>query len=132
MSLWAKPVPYTVMKRLITLSLLLNIAVLIPVCAGLATDASWTLAGYGEATPARDILLSIYLSILLASILLVFLRGPKAVAALLLVQVSYKLTTPFTVESFQNPVVISNLIVTALHLATLISIWRAVGNPFRG
>ncbi len=119
------------MKKLIVLSLLLNIAVLIPVCTGLAINANWTLLSYGEATPARGILLSIYVSILLASVLLVFFRGPRAVSALLMVQVLYKFTTPITVESLQNPVVISNLIVAAFHLVTLISIWRVVGNPFR-
>jgi hypothetical protein len=41
------------------------------------------------------------------------------VAPLLLVQVLYKLTTPFTVGSFANPVVISNLVIAALHLTTL-------------
>ena len=57
------------MKKLIVLSLLLNIAVLVPVCVGLITDANWSQVGYGEMTTARSILLSIYLSILLASCL---------------------------------------------------------------
>jgi hypothetical protein len=46
------------------------------------------------------------------------------VAALLLVQVIYKLTTPFTVGSFTNPVVLSNLAIAAFHSGTLAVIWN--------
>jgi hypothetical protein len=49
------------------------------------------------------------------------------VAALLAVQVIYKLTTPFTVGSFRNPVVISNLVIATLHAVTLASIFSEVG-----
>jgi len=38
---------------------------------------------------------------------------------LLLVQVIYKITTPLTVGSFENPVVISNLVVAVMHTFTL-------------
>jgi hypothetical protein len=48
------------------------------------------------------------------------------VAPLLLVQILYKLTTPFTVGSFTNPVVISNLLVAVLHLITLSLILRTI------
>jgi hypothetical protein len=50
---------------------------------------------------------------------LLFKRQPMLVAPLLLVQVLYKLTTPFTVGSFTNPVVISNVVIAAVHLMTL-------------
>jgi hypothetical protein len=119
------------MKRLIVFSLLLNIAVLVPVCTGLITDAGWSRASYGEVTPARGILLSVYLSILIASFLLLAFRDPRSVAALLLVQIIYKFTTPLTVGAFHNPVVISNLGIAVFHAITLLFIWRAIGNPFR-
>jgi len=45
---------------------------------------------------------------------------------LLLVQILYKVTTPFTVGGFTNPVVISNLFVAALHLITLYLILRTI------
>lgn len=112
------------MQAMITLSLLLNIAVLIPVCAGLLTNANWVAAAYGEPTAARAILLSVYLSILLVSALLLIIGDPKLVVALLLVQVIYKLTTPFTVASFGNPVVMSNLLIALVHSLTLATIWR--------
>ncbi len=79
---------------MITLSLLLNIVVLAPVCAGLITDASWVRASYGAATAARGILLAIYVAIGMVSALRLAFRDPKLVAALLLVQVVYRLTTP--------------------------------------
>jgi hypothetical protein len=40
------------------------------------------------------------------------------------VQILYKVTTPFTVGSFANPVVVSNLAIAAFHSLTLWSIWR--------
>ena len=111
-------------RLMVVLSLLVNVAVLPPVCVGLLTNASWAASAYGEGTPARAILLSIYLAIGLVSVLLLVRREPKAVAALLLVQVLYKLTTPLTVGTIVNPVVVSNLVIAAFHTATLICLWR--------
>lgn len=108
---------------MITLSLLLNILVLIPVCLGLMTDAAWARETYGENSPARGILLSIYLAILLVSVALLFVGQPFAVAALLLIQIVYKLTTPFTVGTIRNPVVISNILIAMFHTATFLKIY---------
>jgi hypothetical protein len=112
------------MNLMITLSLLLNIAVLVPVCGGLSTNAKWAVDVYGGATPARGILLSMYIAIGSISLLLLALPDPKAVAALLLVQVVYKLITPLTVGTLANPVVVSNLCIAAFHVVTLILIWQ--------
>ena len=112
------------MRLMVVLSLLINVAVLVPVCAGLLTDAPWATSVYGEWTPARAILLSIYLAIGLVSVLLLVRREPRAVAALLLVQVLYKVTTPLTVGTIANPVVVSNLVVAGFHTATLMCLWR--------
>jgi hypothetical protein len=89
------------------------------------SNAAWTTSAYGEATPARAILLSVYMAIGLCSGLLLIRREPKAVAALLLVQVLYKVTTPLTVGTVTNPVVASNLIVAVVHTATLVCLWSS-------
>ncbi len=112
------------MRLMVVLSLLINVAVLLPVCAGLLTDASWTTSAYGEWTPARAILLSIYLAIGLVSVLLLVRREPKVVAALLLVQILYKITSPLTVGTIANPVVVSNLVIAGFHTATLVCLWQ--------
>jgi hypothetical protein len=111
---------------MVTLSLLLNIIVLIPVSLGLATNAAWARESYGENSPARGILLSMYLAILLVSITLLFFDRPQPVAALLIVQVVYKVTTPFTVRTVKNPIVISNILIAAFHAATLIFMSNSV------
>ncbi|NJK59685.1 MAG: hypothetical protein HC918_04740 [Oscillatoriales cyanobacterium SM2_1_8] len=113
------------MRMPIKLSLILNIAVLVPIGIALAVDAPWIASAYGPFTAARGILLSIYIAIGLFSVLLLFVDEPKFVAALLLVQVVYKLTTPITVGTIWNPVVISNLIIAAFHTITLILIFRS-------
>ncbi|WP_396270447.1 hypothetical protein [Ideonella sp.] len=112
------------MKKMVLASLLANVLVLIPVCSGLLIDAAWIADGYGAATAARGILLSIYGAILIVSLGLLFRQDPVLVAPLLLVQVIYKFTTPFTVGSFTNPVVLSNLVIATLHLVTLVVIYR--------
>lgn len=119
------------MKKLITISLIANISILIPVCGGLAIESDRMLGVFGESTPARGILLSIYFSILLSSALLLIHRSPKQVAVLLLVQILYKISTPITVGTFYNPVVIINVIVSALHICTLFAIVKAIGNPLK-
>jgi hypothetical protein len=118
------------MRRMLTLSLALNVAVLIPISTGLALDAAWVARAYGESTQARGILLSIYLAICVLSLLLLFRPDPRMIAALLLVQVLYKVTTPFTVGTLGNPVVISNLAISVVHAATLFLVFRAMeGEP---
>ena len=112
------------MKKMILISLIVNVLVLIPVCIGLIGDVPRVSSVYGDYSPARGILLSVYSSILLVSIALLFKPLPILVAPLLLVQILYKLTTPFTVGSITNPVVISNLLVAVLHLITLYLILR--------
>ena len=86
-------------------------------------DASWARVAYGEDAPARGILLSLYMTIALASALLLVLfrfeEGYLAVVVgLLLVQITYKLTTPFTVGAIDHPVVVSNLLIAAFHSVT--------------
>lgn len=110
-----------------SLSMLLNLAVLVPVCASLLLSAPWTVAAYGPPSPARGILLSIYLAIGLLSALLLLRPVPAAVAALLAIQILYKITTPITTGSISNPVVISNLLIAAVHAATLIVLLKTSG-----
>lgn len=112
------------MKLMIVISLVLNIAVLTPVCYGLVTDAAWARESYGDATAARGILLSVYIAIALVSLGMLVLSEPKLVAALLLVQVIYKIITPFAVGTVSNPVVVSNLLIALFHSVTLFFIYR--------
>ncbi len=107
------------MSKMMYGSLAINIAVLVPICAGILWQRPWIAESYGSATPARGILAAVYLSILIVSVVLLFIRRPQMVAALLLVQIVYKLMTPFTVGTLANPVVISNLGIAAFHTATL-------------
>lgn len=117
------------MRNLIRLSLAINVLVLLPVCIGLILGAGWSVVTYGGSSPARGILLAFYLAILVTSVLLLCRPEPSLVAALLFVQVLYKVLTPFTVGTLLNPAVASNLAIAALHTATLIAIWR---NNHRG
>ncbi len=105
------------------ISLLLNILVLIPVCSGLLLKANWSVDSYGIDTPARGILLSIYLAILIFSAVLLFNFDPKMVLALLSVQIIYKLISPIMVGTMTNPVIISNIFIALFHAY---SVWRII------
>lgn len=105
--------------RMVRLSLGLNIAVLIPVCTVLILNLTPFVDVWGPATPARGILLSMYVSILVLSIGLWMQRNPMLVAPLLAMQVCYKVMTPITVGTIANPVVISNLVIAIVHGITL-------------
>jgi hypothetical protein len=109
---------------MIKTSLILNVLVLVPVCTGLIFDAEWVRYSYGIFSPARGVLLSIYLAILIASVILYFKMDAKFIASLLFIQIVYKFTTPFTVGTIMNPVVISNLFIAAFHSLTIYTIWK--------
>ncbi len=104
---------------MLTFSLALNLVVLFPVCAGLLLRSPRMTSVFGEWTPARGILLSIYMAIGAASAVLLARPDPRMASVLLGLQVVYKVTTPFTVGTVKNPVVISNLLIAAAHLLTL-------------
>jgi len=103
------------------ISLILNILVLIPVCSGLFLKANWAVDSYGIETPARGILLSVYLAILIFSAVLLFKFDAKMVIALLSVQIIYKLLSPIMVGTLTNPVIISNAFIAAFHSY---SVWK--------
>lgn len=106
---------------MLTLSLILNILVLIPICYLMLTNNLRMVETLGEFNPARGILLAIYMTILIASIGLLIFPDIKFAIALLLVQIVYKLLTPFTVRTMKHPFVISNMLVAIVHIATVYS-----------
>lgn len=120
---------------MVRVSLALNVLVLIPVTILLATDSLWASEPFGERTPARDVLIAVYFAILISSLALLvasvkLTRAPwllGAVAALLSVQIIYKVLTAITVaDSLSNPVVLSNLGIVVVHAITLTGIVRAL------
>jgi len=115
------------MPTLMTLSLAVNILVLVPIVVLMSIKSPLVDEACGLFTAARRILFSICFTILSASIVLVNIPVPAFVAALLLMQVVYKITTPVTVGRLQNPVVMSNLLIAAFHSATLVRIFSTIG-----
>ena len=97
------------------LSLVLNILVLFPVTSGLLLNSNWAVESYGIESPARGILLAIYLAILIMSCVLLYKFDAKLVLALLTVQVIYKVLSPIMAGTIYNPVLISNLVIALLH-----------------
>lgn len=105
--------------ELLTISLLVNVVVLVPVTGVLLFNRRPAIETWGGRQPGRQILLAVYLSILALSILLLIVHEPRMAAGLLLAQILYKVLTPFTVGSLRHPVVVSNLAIAALHAVTV-------------
>ncbi|BDU11377.1 hypothetical protein AINA4_12980 [Aurantimicrobium sp. INA4] len=114
------------MKSLIYISLAVNIVVLAPILVLMMMNSPAVDSAWGSFTESRGILMSIYFAIFAISVFLLFFPVPAFVFALLLVQVIYKVTTPLTVGTIGNPVVISNLLIATFFIITLISIYPAV------
>jgi hypothetical protein len=104
---------------MLSLSLVLNIAVLIPICYLMITNNFRMVKTLGEFNPARGILLAIYISILISSIFLLIAPDKKSIIALLAIQIVYKFLTPFTVKTIKHPFVISNILIALFHVLTL-------------
>ena len=110
-------------------SLILNIVVLTPLLWTLSQDTAGMMEAFGPDSPARRILSSVYFAILVMSLALlaalVFSARdvmPYSVA-LLMLQVLYKVTTAI-VLGVAHPVVIANLLISALHVVTLVTLVR--------
>ena len=104
---------------MLSLSLILNIAVLIPICYLMITNNFRMVKTLGEFNPARGILLAMYISILIGSIFLLIAPDKKFIIALLSIQILYKFLTPFTVKTIKHPFVISNILIALFHVLTL-------------
>jgi hypothetical protein len=101
-------------------SLIINIVVLVPVIFSLVAQLPWTVRAFGVMTPARNILLSTYLTFLVTSILFLLWPLEPGIITLLAIQISYKILSAFTVRTLTNPVVIANLIIAMLHTGVLV------------
>jgi hypothetical protein len=120
-------------NSLIRLSLLFNIIILTFVCINLIvySKSQLVIDAWGESTPSRGIILSFYISILFLSAVLLYasIQDPISVSikymviSLLIIQIVYKLITILTV-GITNPIVISNLLISTLHIVTLLFIWK--------
>jgi hypothetical protein len=84
------------------------------------------VAVYGEASPARSILVSVYLAIAVTSALaLLFPTYSIMIAKVLFpLQIIYKVSTIVTVGSITHPVVVNNLLISAVHAISLFVIFR--------
>ena len=101
-------------------ALIVNLVVLVPVTVGLLVGGRFAVSSWGQITPARSILLAVYLSFLSASVLFLFWPLEPAIITLLALQITYKILSAFTVRVMSNPVVIANLLVAAFHAAVLV------------
>lgn len=116
---------------MINLSYMLNILILFPVLFGLILRPDAMIPAFGGDTDARRILTCLYATIALASFagLSLMLLGQTALATqlgvtLFALQIVYKLLT-FPIVGLQSPVVITNLLVVAVHTVTLLTIWMS-------
>jgi ABC-type uncharacterized transport system permease subunit len=109
-------------------SSILNIVVLIPVVSVILLDLIQVERVWGPNQASRQILVSIYIAILVASIGLLFLRGQVKIIVAITVfsmQIIYKfLTALIVVDALSNPVVLSNLAINMVHIMTIFTVFK--------
>jgi hypothetical protein len=110
---------------MITASLLINILVLIPVCSGLILKVSRFDFVFGIDSTARQILSSIYLAILLMSLVILLFPGKTSefLIPLLSIQVFYKLSSVMLIKNKKTPVLWFNLVIAIFHSITIFYIF---------
>ncbi len=110
-----------ILSEMIYASLVINIIILVPVCLGLILFERKMAAVFGERTTGREILLCIYLTILAASIFLMFHSAAyvEYVKALLSAQIVYKSLSVFIIRDKKNPVLWFNFFIAIFHSAAL-------------
>jgi hypothetical protein len=113
---------------LITISHIVNVLVAGTVAVLLLRNTPRMSAVYGEVTPARSILASIYLAIAATSVVaLAFPQYSIVIATVLFpLQIFYKILTIFTVGNVTHPVVVSNILISALHITSLLILFKYI------
>ena len=101
-------------------ALIVNLVVLVPVSILLVAGGRFAVKWWGQVTPARNIVLAMYLSFISALILFLFWPLEPAIITLLALQITYKVLSVFTVRTLTNPVVIASLLVASFHTAALV------------
>jgi hypothetical protein len=116
---------------MLVLSHVLNLAILIPLIWAFALRPAQMDPAFGPDSDARSILFCLYGTIALVSVVCLVLLAANMQATalnismtLFAMQIAYKLAT-VPVVGLQSPVVMTNLVVVAVHTATLIFLWRA-------
>jgi hypothetical protein len=111
---------------MLTLSLSVNVLLFTVICTGLVMDARWARVFYGQQSPARRVMLSVYLASLLVSLLMLLGLLPMFVLPLLMFQIAVKLFSPIAFGTFRHPIVIIYLCVATLHSVTLYTLWPSL------
>ncbi|MEO0937753.1 MAG: hypothetical protein AAFY38_06325 [Pseudomonadota bacterium] len=118
---------------MVPVALLLNLLILVPLCTALLNRSPGMDQSFGPETDARLILTSVYMAIAVvsAALLVALWTGAgwvlPAALALFAVQIVYKVTTA-ALLGIASPVVMTNLFVVAVQLATFAAVaasWRA-------
>lgn len=104
----------------LVVALWLNIALLVPVVAVLLFIPRLAIRLYGNQTPARGVVLALYLTLIAASVLFLVWPLEPGIITLLAVQISYKVLSAFTIRVLTNPLVIGNLLIAAIQTGLLV------------
>lgn len=104
----------------LVVALWLNIAVLVPVVTVMLFVPRLAIRLYGQVTPARGVVLALYLTLIATSVLFLVWPLEPGIITLLAVQVSYKVLSAFTIRVLTSPLVIGNLLIAAIQTGLLV------------
>lgn len=109
---------------IVTVSHLINVLIAGVMALLLMVDEHHMKRVFGDSTPARQILSSLYMAIAVASFVALIVPQYSIAIALVLfpIQILYKLSTLVTVSSKNNPVIWCNFGISIVHAASLYTI----------
>ncbi len=109
---------------IVTISHIINVLVAGTMATLLIINVRHMAKVFGEVTPARQILSSLYLAIATASLVALIAPQFSILIALVLfpIQIFYKLSTLITVSNKSNPVIWWNLVISIVHAVSLYTI----------
>ena len=105
---------------ILSISLWLNVLVLTPLVAIMVVSNRWTIRVFGQATPARAIVLAHNLAFLATSMLFLVWPLEPGIITLLAIQIASGVLTAFTLRALTSPVVIGSLLLAALQTGLLV------------
>jgi len=110
---------------IVTVSHLINVLIAGLMAILLMTNERHMKKVFGDDTPARQILSSLYMAIAVASFVALIVPNYSISIALVLfpIQILYKLSTLLTVSSKNNPVIWWNFGISILHAVSLYTIY---------
>lgn len=100
-----------------------NVLLFLLICIGMQVNAGWIRVSFGQPSLARSALFSMYAVGLIFSILMLLRFFPTFAVPLLIFNISFAIVVPFTYWNIRHPIIVTHLVLAAVHCVTVYQLW---------